>query len=182
MVGEFWDVTKGLPIRCLSTTVQATETWNSSDLDNFIDGATIIAAGGGSPTVAKKLLDQYFTVSDTVQLDNVGDIIKGQGYSAASVGAIGSPAGLFELPDPLGLPFNAYVALDLTFKHLETPVNYLMPIEVGAINGLYPFLLASKLNNENPGNAISVLNVDGGNSRCCHPPQVIWWWAGWGRR
>ncbi len=164
-----------LSVATLSTAVQATETWNSGDLDNFIDGATIMAAGGGgSPKIAKKLLDQYFTVSDTVQLNNIGDIIKGKGYSATAVGAIGSPAELFKLPDPLGLPSNAYVALDLTFNHFVTPINYLMPIEVGAINGLYPFLLASKLNNENLSDVISVLNVDGGGRSVPTLPLLIY--------
>ncbi len=159
----------------LSVTVHATETWVSDDLDSFIDGAAIMAAGGGgSPSLAKKLLDQYFTASDTVTLNNIDDIITGQNYSAASVGAIGSPVELFNLPDPLNLPYNAYTASDLMFNKLQTPINYLMPIEVGAINGLYSFLLASKLSNIYSDDDISVLNVDGGGRSVPTLPLLIY--------
>lgn len=160
---------------CLSATSNAAETWNSGDIKSFIDGSTIMAAGGGgSPSVAVKLWSQYFDVSDTVTLNDVGDIEVGKGYSAASVGAIGSPAKLFDLPDPLGLPRNAYAALDLTFNELQTPINYLMPIEVGAINGLYAFLLAAELNNIDPDNHVSVLNVDGGGRSVPTLPLLIY--------
>ena len=141
----------------------AGESWSHDDLEAFIDGATIMAAGGGgSPTIAKQLLTKYFPVSGTVELDEVSDIPSGQSYSAASIGAIGSPAELFKLPDPLSLPYNVYAAMDLTYEKYEKAIKYLMPIEVGAINGLYAFLLAEKLNSINPENEITVLDVDGG--------------------
>ena len=148
---------------CIPDQALADETWTYSDLSQFIDGATIMAAGGGgSPTIAKQLLKTYFSASETVELVEVSSIPSGQGYSAASIGAIGSPADLFDLPDPLGLPYSAYMAMDLTYERYENPIKYLMPIEVGAINGLYAFLTAAKLNGINPNSGVSVLDVDGG--------------------
>ena len=48
------------------------EAWNTDDLRKFIDGATIMAAGGGgSPSIANKLLSTYFDASSTVTLNNV---------------------------------------------------------------------------------------------------------------
>ncbi len=153
----------------------AAETWNTDDIKSFIDGATIMAAGGGgSPTVAAQLSSKYFSDSASVILNDISDIESGKGYSAASVGAIGSPASLFNLPDPLGLPLNAYVGMYVHFNHLETPISYLMPIEVGAINGLYPFLVAAELNKDNPNNQVSVLNVDGGGRSVPTLPLLIY--------
>ena len=162
-------------LACFSAASHAAETWNSEDLSNFVDGATIMAAGGGgSPTVADKLLSKYFGASDTVTLTNVSDIVVGKGYTAAADGAIGSPAKLFALTDPLSLPFNAYAGLDLVFNKQTTPISYLMPIEVGTINGLYPFLLAVKLNKLTPSNSVSVLNVDGGGRSVPTLPLLIY--------
>ena len=160
---------------CIPMTSYAAETWNSDDVKSFIDGATIMAAGGGgSPTVAVELWSKYFGDSGTVTLNNVGDIEAGKSYSAASVGAIGSPASLFDLPDPMGLPRNAYAGMNFLFNHLQTPIKYLMPIEVGAINGLFPFLLAVELNKDNPDNQVSVLNVDGGGRSVPTLPLLIY--------
>lgn len=154
---------------------QASETWGSDDLNSFIKGATIMAAGGGgSPTIAFQLLNKYFTDADTVQVNNVADIPKEQGYSAASVGAIGSPAELFSLTDPLGLPLNAYIGLDLVFEHYEAPISYIMPIEVGAINGIFAFLATNTLNNESSTLSISVLNVDGGGRSVPTLPLLLY--------
>lgn len=159
----------------LTMTSHAAETWNSDDIKSFIDGATIMAAGGGgSPTVAFRLSSKYFGDSDTVTLNDVSDIEVGKDHSAATIGAIGSPASLFDLPDPLELPLNAYRGMYFLFNHLETPINYLMPIEVGAINGLYALLVALELNKEIPGSQISVLNVDGGGRSVPTLPLLIY--------
>ncbi len=160
----------------LAAQAHSAEVWYSDDLDNFVDGATIMAAGGGgSAVVAKQLLQEYFTASDSVTLNDVEDIVPGLGYTAATVGAIGSPAALFEIADILNLPYNAYAAMDFVFNEYETPINYLMPIEVGAINGLFPFLLAVKLNAIDPlHSGISVLNVDGGGRSVPTLPLLIY--------
>ena len=94
-------------------------------------------------------------------------------YSAASIGAIGSPAKLFDLPDPMGLPLNAYAALDLSFNPDRTRITYLMPIEIGAINGLYSFLLAAEVNSDGA-DQVSVLNVDGGGRSVPTLPLLIY--------
>ena len=153
----------------------ASESWDYQDLESFIDGSTIMAAGGGgSPTIAKELLQKYFPSAGSIKLDEVSDIPSGEDYTAASLGAIGSPAALFNLPDPLALPYNAYVAMDFLYEEYQKPIKYLMPIEVGAINGLYAFLLAEKLNGINADNDIRVLDVDGGGRSVPTLPLLIY--------
>ena len=160
---------------CLPVSGAASETWDTDDLESFIDGSTIMAAGGGgSPTIAKELLGKYFPTSASIKLDEVSDIPSGENYTAASIGAIGSPAALFDLPDPLALPYNVYGAMDFLYEKYEQPIKYLMPIEVGAINGLYSFLLAEKLNGINADNDIRVLDVDGGGRSVPTLPLLIY--------
>ena len=160
---------------CLPGSGAGSETWDSDDLESFIDGSTIMAAGGGgSPTIAKELLQKYFPSSASIKLDEVSDIPSGENYTAASIGAIGSPAALFKLPDPLALPYNAYAAMDFLYEQYEKPIKYLMPIEVGAINGLYAFLLAQKLNGIHADNDIRVLDVDGGGRSVPTLPLLIY--------
>ena len=151
------------------------QTWLYSDLEQFIDGSTIMAAGGGgSPSIANRLLKQYFSNSDSVQLTDISDIPADSIGTAATVGAIGSPAALFGLEDPLALPFNAYAAMDFIYQKYQAPITYLMPVEVGAVNGLYAFLLASKINSVGGGETVSVLNVDGGGRSVPTLPLLIY--------
>ena len=160
---------------CTPNRSLASESWDYDDLVSFIDGAAIMAAGGGgSPAIAKQLLTKYFPSSGSIVLDEISDIPSGGGDFAASFGAIGSPANLFNLPDPLGLPYNSYVAMDLTFLGDDGVIRYLMPIEVGPINGLYAFLLAEKLNALSADFQIAVLDVDGGGRSVPTLPLLIY--------
>lgn len=158
----------------ISMFANATRTLDMNDLDDFIDGSTVMAAGGGgSAKIAKQLVDKYFTESDQVVLNDVTDIKIGEGFKAASVGAIGSPATLFNLEDPLGLPLNAYNGLNITHADGATKrISYLMPIEVGAINGLYAFLLANKVTSSTF--PVTVLDVDGGGRSVPTLPLLLY--------
>ena len=158
----------------------ATQQLGYKDLDDFIDGSTIMAAGGGgSPSISRKLLSNHFGVNDTVQLSAVGDIPDVSGQFAATIGAIGSPEALFGLDNPLLLVETAFLAM---FAHNLPPggspqpdIGYLMPVEVGSVNGLYAFLLAASINQTAPaGDQVSVLDVDGGGRSVPTLPLLIY--------
>ena len=68
-------------LSCLSAPSHAEKNFNKSDIESFVYGATIMAAGGGgSPSIAFKLLSQYLKDSDNVDLYDVSDIETGKGY------------------------------------------------------------------------------------------------------
>lgn len=170
------NISASLAVMLIAISSFAKETWHYDDLELFIKGSTIMAAGGGgSPVVANQLLRKYFSPSGSVVLNDVADLRQGQNLAAASVGAIGSPADLFSLPDPLALPSTAYSALNFVYNSdNRSPIDYLMPIEVGAINGLYSFLLAYRINSHAVPDAVSVLNVDGGGRSVPTLPLLIY--------
>ena len=148
---------------------------DSEDIKYFIEGATIMAAGGGgSAQIARSLSAKYFSPEDVVFLYAVGETIPGNHQKAAAVGAIGSPASIFSLIEPLGLPLNARRGLSVTFNAEDDIVSFLMPIEVGAINGLFPFLLANKISKENGRNIVNILDVDGGGRSVPTLPLLIY--------
>ena len=169
----------GAIITCLSalTPSWATQDLGEADLENFIEGATIMAAGGGgSPAVARKLLEKVFMPSDTVVLSDVSDV-SNVTSPAATIGAIGSPEALLNLEDPISLPLNVFVGMESYYSlipKLPEGIAWLMPIEVGAVNGIYPFLLANAVNKSGQHDPVGVLNADGGGRSVPTLPLLIY--------
>jgi DUF917 family protein len=121
---------------------------NERSLSDILDGATILAAGGGGPVQAGKALLKSIVASKTfpklLSLDEISD--------SARVGvpiAMGSCATLLENL----LDYQMVAAME-TFKKLVGHVDALIPVETGQVNTLAVLYTAAKV-------GIPVLDADG---------------------
>lgn len=116
-----------------------------SDLTNIVFGACFFASGGGGPvSMARTFLSR---ITKTVTFINADQLASGE--LALIVADMGSPDAAKQ-GKGFTAPVNVYqVMADLLGKQ-GTPVSYLMPIELGAVNTLLPFFVASQLDTPLP--------------------------------
>lgn len=141
-----------------------------TELQQLITGATIMASGGGgSFRMSAKMLDAYVKDSDSVEMVSVDSSpAPAASETAALVAGIGSPEGLLQMSDPESfalVPYNATKVLESSFLQPDRKtLDYVFPIEVGACNGLFPFI-AAILNNRDlqtsPSDGMKVFDMDG---------------------
>lgn len=136
--------------------IQLPNPLSKEDIRRIVYGACFYASGGGGPLdMAERVLnkieqDVYYIDTDKLETGKKGFVVCN----------IGSPESARRDPG-LGdeAPINAYRSLK---EHLEKEgdtVSYLMPIELGAVNTLVPFYIASKIK-ENLNQDIQVINAD----------------------
>jgi len=116
-----------------------------TDLTNIVFGACFFASGGGGPvSMAQTFLSR---ITKTVTFINSTELVSGE--LALIVADMGSPDAAKQ-GKGFTAPVNVYqVMADLLGKQ-GTPVSYLMPIELGAVNTLLPFFVASQLDTPIP--------------------------------
>ncbi|MBI9088682.1 MAG: DUF917 family protein [Desulfobacterium sp.] len=107
--------------------------YSSDDLNYFIEGATLLATGGGGPKeVAKDLLDQSGVTSvKTIPSQSVPNYMK-----IAMTGQVFAPSAIWSNMD-FTSALNSYNSLVP-----EGSVRGVLPIEVGAVNGIVPAIIA----------------------------------------
>ncbi len=107
--------------------------YSRDDLNSFIEGATLLATGGGGPIeVAKTLLDQSGVTSvKTLPSRSVPD-----GMKIAMTGQVFAPSDIWSNLD-FTSALNSYTSLVP-----EGGVRGVLPIEVGAVNGIVPAIIA----------------------------------------
>lgn len=122
----------------------------NADLTNIVFGACFFASGGGGPvSMAQTFLSR---ITQTVYFINTEDLATGE--LALIVADMGSPDAAKE-GKGFTAPVNVYQVMADLMQEQGTPVSYLMPIELGAVNTLLPFFVASQMANPLP-----VINAD----------------------
>lgn len=122
----------------------------NSDLTNIVFGACFFASGGGGPvSMAQTFLSR---ITKTVYFINTEDLASGE--LALVVADMGSPDAAKE-GKGFTAPVNVYQVMAQLMSGQGTAISYLMPIELGAVNTLLPFFVASQMDTPLP-----VINAD----------------------
>jgi len=122
----------------------------NTDLTNIVFGACFFASGGGGPvSMAQTFLSR---ITKTVYFINTEDLDSGK--LALIVADMGSPDAAKE-GKGFTSPVNVYNVMATLMSGQGVDISYLMPIELGAVNTLLPFFVASQLDNPLP-----VINAD----------------------
>jgi len=122
----------------------------TADLNNIMFGACFLASGGGGPvSMAQTFLSR---IEKTVYFINTEDLASGE--LALIVADMGSPDAAKE-GKGFTAPVNVYQVMANLMSEQGIEISYLMPIELGAVNTLLPFFVASQL-----ANPIPVINAD----------------------
>jgi DUF917 family protein len=120
----------------------------NTDLTNIVFGACFLASGGGGPvSMAQTFLSR---ITQTVYFINTDDLASGE--LALIVADMGSPDAAKE-GKGFTAPVNVYDYMTSIMG--STKISYLMPIELGAVNTLLPFFVASQMATPLP-----VINAD----------------------
>jgi uncharacterized protein len=112
-------------------------TLTQSDLEDILNGACILGAGGGGPyALGKALLDGIVKHGAPVRLAEPADMPRTA--STAVAAGVGSPEAAAS-----GFPFDAATrAFDALAEGRPEPFSYVLPGEVGAANSLLPMTVA----------------------------------------
>ncbi|WP_419812824.1 DUF917 domain-containing protein [Bacterioplanoides sp.] len=147
------------------------------DMKALIYGGCFLASGGGGPI--SMALNFHQRISSPVPMISKSDLNPGE--KVAIVADLGSPD---KAAEGFGYtaPVNAYTALDAYLLQQEQKkISYFLPAEIGAVNTLIPFFIASQfsppltvVNADPSGRAVpemdeSMLEVN--NVPCC--PAII---------
>ena len=120
------------------------------DLKNVVYGACFFASGGGGPiSMAEQFLDK---ITEPVNYINANQLESGK--MAVILADMGSPDAVAQ-GRGFTAPVNVYKTIDAYMETQGKDIEYIMPIELGAVNTLIPFYIAYKL-----GNTIPVINAD----------------------
>lgn len=123
-----------------------------ADLNNIVYGACLFASGGGGPvSMASDFLQK---IKRPVEFINTTELASGE--LALVLADMGSPDAA-KAGKGFTAPVNVYLAMKELMAGQGKTISYLMPIELGAVNTLLPFFVASQL--EEP---IPVINADPG--------------------
>ncbi|MDN5304353.1 MAG: uncharacterized protein PWP46_1237 [Fusobacteriaceae bacterium] len=125
---------------------------SKKDLDAIILGGLFLGGGGGGGkdeaiVIQNKILE-YINKGKEIKITTIDDDSLNSG---AVVAMMGSPLALKKDND-YSAPARAFLTLG---KHINENFNFVLPIEIGAVNSLIPILTAVQLDN------IFVLNADG---------------------
>ncbi|MGZ8171727.1 MULTISPECIES: DUF917 domain-containing protein [Methylobacter] len=122
------------------------------DISYIVYGACFLASGGGGPIgLALLFMDKMINDADVMYYVNPDNLEANK--NIAFVAGLGSPDKIFEgFGQTVSL--NAFLEMDnyLTQSGQE-PLGYLIPVEMGAMNTLIPFIISAK-------KGISVINGD----------------------
>ncbi|MGH9170584.1 MAG: DUF917 domain-containing protein [Acidimicrobiales bacterium] len=111
------------------------------DLEDILDGACILACGGGGPyTLGRKLVAAILSLGP-VELIDPSDVDPAA-QLAVSAG-VGSPDAAM-LPGHMNIGDVAVIAYDALATHLKTKFECVLPGEVGAGNSFVPMYVAAK--------------------------------------
>lgn len=119
--------------------------FSSEDLKNVVYGACFFASGGGGPI--SMAIDFLAKITKTVYFINT-DKLESEKYCLA-IADMGSPDAAKE-GKGYTAPVNVYEALSAYVEKQGNEVAYLLPFELGAVNTLIPFYVASQMKNPIP--------------------------------
>lgn len=120
------------------------------DLKNVVYGACFFASGGGGPiSMAEEFLKE---ITGPVKYINPNQLAAGK--MAVILADMGSPDAV-AAGRGFTAPVNVYQTIASYMKSQGKDIEYIMPIELGAVNTLIPFYIAFKL-----GNSVPVINAD----------------------
>ncbi|MDO9267544.1 MAG: DUF917 domain-containing protein [Methylobacter sp.] len=125
---------------------------SKTDISYIIYGACFLASGGGgSIGLALLFMDKMINNADVMHYVNPDNLDANK--NIAFVAGLGSPDKVFEGFGQTA-SLNAFLEMDnyLTQSGKE-PLSYLIPVEMGAINALVPFIISAR-------KGISVINGD----------------------
>jgi DUF917 family protein len=122
------------------------------DINYIVHGACFLASGGGGPIgLALHFMDKMINDADVMHYVNSDNLEADK--SIALVAGLGAPDKIFEgFGQTVSL--NAFAEMN---KYLaqsgQEPLSYLMPVEMGAMNTLIPFIISAR-------KEIAVINGD----------------------
>ncbi|MDP1666978.1 MAG: DUF917 domain-containing protein [Methylobacter sp.] len=123
-----------------------------TDISYIVYGACFLASGGGGPIgMALLFMDKMINDADVMYYVNPDNLETNKNISL--VAGLGSPDKIFEgFGQTVSL--NAFREMnDYLTQSGQKPLSYLMPVEMGAMNTLIPFIISAR-------KGISVINGD----------------------
>lgn len=122
---------------------------NEDKLKHIAKGAAFLASGGGgSYTISQKMIADILAQKHPVELISVSDVQKK--LRGAVIADMGSPDAMFSHPE-----FSAPTAASDALEHWSRQhLDFVLPIEVGAINSLVPMTVAAR-------KGIPIVDADG---------------------
>jgi len=123
-----------------------------TDISYIVYGACFLASGGGGPIgMALLFMDKMINDADVMYYVNPDNLEANKNISL--VAGLGSPDKIFEgFGQTVSL--NAFREMnDYLTQSGQEPLSYLMPVEMGAMNTLIPFIISAR-------KGISVINGD----------------------
>lgn len=135
----------------------------------LLKGSTFLASGGGGPySLAKKVVDHYFSDSDTFSIEITDVSALTQDDWGCVAAGMAEPSKVLSLPaqDFIEPTVNAVNAMETLLKDIVynnasskfkefTSFKRLLPVEIGAMNVAIPLITAYKA-----GNGMTVVNGD----------------------
>ncbi|TRW92093.1 DUF917 domain-containing protein [Candidatus Methylobacter oryzae] len=122
------------------------------DISYIVHGACFLASGGGG-SIGLALLFMDKMINDTNVMHYVNPDNLKANKNIAFVAGLGSPDKVFEGFGQTA-SLNAFLEMDKYLTHSgQDPLGYLIPVEMGAINTLVPFIISAR-------KGIEVINGD----------------------
>lgn len=123
---------------------------NKFDIENLSTGSALLGSGGGGdPYICKLMLDNLIDEGNTINLASIDELDDDQ--YVVGVAFVGAPTVLREKLPAKEVTTNAIKHLE---KEIGKEISAIIPCELGGMNGLYPFYVASRL-------GVPVIDVDG---------------------
>ncbi|MGZ4968498.1 MAG: DUF917 domain-containing protein [Methylobacter sp.] len=113
------------------------------DISYIVHGACFLASGGGgSIGLALLFMDKMINDADVMHYVNPDNLKANK--NIAFVAGLGSPDKVFEGFGQTA-SLNAFLEMDKYLAHSgQDPLGYLIPVEMGAINTLVPFIISAR--------------------------------------
>jgi hypothetical protein len=137
--------------------------FNKDTLMSTAHGACFLGAGGGGPLVgALNILESYFD-RFCVASTSLDETLQDKDGLTAVVAFIGSPNKATDLVPSMKDVVAAFERINeyAKTKYGGREITYLIPIEVGAVNAIVPFVVAGMVNQKARGQKIRVIDADG---------------------
>jgi len=135
---------------------------NVQDFKEIIVGATFLCAGGGGPlSLALKMLEDLKEMNTDLSVELISAEEIGPADLAVSVVCVGSPKVWLETNANLGTgAVNSFKAFKEEYARQGKSVQYLYPIEIGAVNLFVPLMVAILLDAD-PKKRPVIIDADG---------------------